>query len=210
VAVPQTISQLVESVAAAWPHEVACVDGDRRVTFTELRDDAVRVAAALAASGVGKDDAIGLWGPNGLEWITVSLGAAYVGARVVPLNTRYRADEAADILNRSRATMLFTVNGFLGNDYVTALRASEIALPHLRTTVLLRCDMHADDVLSLDAFLERAGHLPDVVVTGDDVSHIQYTSGTTGLAKGAMLCHGAKVGTTREWIANVGLGKGDR
>ena len=210
MAVPQTISQLVDAVAAAWPNELACVDGERRVTFAELRRDIVQAAAALAASDVGKDDAIALWGPNTLEWLTVALGAAYVGARVVPLNTRYRADEAADILYRSRATVLFTVNGFLGYDYVSALRASEIALPQLRTTVLLRGNAEDDRAMALDAFLRRAGSLPDVEVTGDDISHIQYTSGTTGRAKGAMLCHGAMVGTTREWIANVELGRGDR
>ena len=172
--------------AAAWPDEMACVDGDRRVSFRELRDEIVRAAAALAASGLQKDDALALWGPNGLEWLTVSLGAAYVGARVVPLNTRYRADEAADILRRSRARMLFTVNGFLGHDYVTALRSSTIDLPHLQETVLLRGD--DEGAISLDTFLQRAGGLPHVTVTGDDVSHIQYTSGTTGPGEGRDCC----------------------
>ena len=211
MAVPQTISELVDCVANAWPDELACVDGERHVSYGELRDEVVRAAAALAASGLHKDDAIALWAPNGLEWITVSLAAAYVGARVVPLNTRYRADEAADILHRSRARMLFTVNGFLGYDYVTSLRSSAIELPQLRETVLLRGEGGGDrDVVPLDAFLQRADGLPRITVTADDVSHIQYTSGTTGRAKGAMLVHGAMVGTTRDWIANVGLGRGDR
>jgi acyl-CoA synthetase (AMP-forming)/AMP-acid ligase II len=93
---------------------------------------------------------------------------------------------------------------------VTALRTSEIALPDLRETVLLCGDDDNNAVLSLDAFMRRSRDLPDVAVTGDDVSHIQYTSGTTGRAKGAMLRHRAMVGTTRDWIANVGLGRGDR
>jgi len=136
--VPQTISELVDAIAVAWPDEMACVDGDRRVTFRELRDDSVRAAAALAASGLRKNDAVALWAPNGLEWITVSLGAAYIGARVVPLNTRYRADEAADILRRSQAKLLFTVNGFLGHDYANSLRPVADELPQLGETVLLR------------------------------------------------------------------------
>ena len=205
---PQTIADLVDAAAVAWPTDLACVDGDRRLSFRELRDEIVRAAAALAASGLQKDDALALWGPNGLEWLTVSLGAAYIGARVVPLNTRYRADEAADILQRSRSRMLFTVNGFLGYDYLTALRSSTTDLPHLQETVLLRGD--DEGAISLDTFLKRAGRLPRVTVTADDVSHIQYTSGTTGRAKGALLCHGAMVGTTRDWAANVGLQRGDR
>ena len=205
---PQTISELVDAVAEEWPDEIACVDGDRRVSYRELRDEAVRAGAALAASGLRKDDAVALWAPNGVEWITVSLGAAYVGARVVPLNTRYRADEAADIVRRSQAKILFTVNGFLGHDYATSLHSRAPELPQLRETVLLRGE--GAHTLAFAAFMHRADGLPNVTVTGDDVSHIQYTSGTTGRAKGAMLCHRAMVGTTREWIANVGLGRGDR
>ncbi|MEO8694351.1 MAG: FadD3 family acyl-CoA ligase [Acidimicrobiales bacterium] len=206
--VPQTISELIDAVAAAWPDQLACVDGDRRVSYRELRDEVVRAGAALAASGVRKDDTIALWAPNGLEWIVVSFGAAYVGARVVPLNTRYRADEAADILRRSRASMLFTVNGFLGHDYVTSLRSRANELPGLHETVLLRGD--GEGAVSLETFMGRGDGLPDAAVAGDDVSHIQYTSGTTGRAKGAMLRHRAMVGTTRDWIANVGLSLGDR
>ena len=206
--VPQTISELVDAVADAWPDELACVDGDQRMSYRQLRDEVVRAGAALAASGLRKDDTVALWAPNGVEWITVSLGAAYVGARVVPLNTRYRADEAADILRRSQARMLFTVNGFLGHDYVTSLRSSAHELPRLREMVSLRGE--GDDAVSFASFMCRGDGLPDVTVTGDDVSHIQYTSGTTGKAKGAMLRHRAMVGTTREWIANVGLSRGDR
>jgi acyl-CoA synthetase (AMP-forming)/AMP-acid ligase II len=206
--VPQTISDLVDSVADAWPDDLACVDGDQRVSYRQLRDESVRAGAALAASGVRKDDTIALWAPNGVEWIIVSLGAAYAGARVVPLNTRYRADEAVDILRRSQAGMLFTVNGFLGHDYVTSLRSSAHELPRLREMISLRGE--GDDAVSFSSFMCRGDGLPDVTVTGDDVSHIQYTSGTTGKAKGAMLRHRAMVGTTREWIANVGLGRGDR
>jgi acyl-CoA synthetase (AMP-forming)/AMP-acid ligase II len=73
---PQTISELIDAVAAAWPDQLACVDGDRRVSYRELRDDIIRAGAALAASGVRKDDTIALWAPNGLEWIVVSFGAA--------------------------------------------------------------------------------------------------------------------------------------
>lgn len=206
--VPQTISELIDEVAAVWPDQLACVDVDRRVTYRELRDEIVRAGAALAASGVRKDDTIALWAPNGLEWITVSFGAAYVGARVVPLNTRYRADEAADILRRSHAKILFTVNGFLGHDYAASLRARAHELPRLQATVLLRGE--GEGTVSFATFMCRGDGLPNVTVTGDDVSHIQYTSGTTGQAKGAMLCHRAMVGTTRDWIANVGLRRGDR
>jgi acyl-CoA synthetase (AMP-forming)/AMP-acid ligase II len=205
---PQTIPELIDSVAAAWPDHLACVEGSRRLTYGSLRESVVAAAAALSASGVRKDDTIALWAPNSVAWMTVSLGASFVGARVVPLNTRYRAAEAADILQRSRAAMLFTVNGFLGYDHADALRAHAAALPHLRETVLL--DGRQSGATEFDAFLRRGRGLPTVALTGDDISHIQYTSGTTGRAKGAMLRHRAMVGTTRDWVANVGLTRDDR
>ena len=205
---PQTIAELVDAVASTWPDELACVDGARRLTYRELRRDITHVAAALAASEVRKDDAIALWAPNSLAWLTVSLGAAYVGARVVPLNTRYRATEAVDILRRSRAVMLFTVNGFLDYRHADAVHSTGEALPHLREVVLL--DGESDAATPFTTFSSRAANLPQVPVTGDDISHIQYTSGTTGRAKGAMLRHRAMVGTTRDWTHNVGLRTGDR
>ena len=205
---PQTISELIDTVAARWPDELACVDGARRVTYRELRDEIVQAAAALAAIDVHKDDAIALWAPNSLSWLTVSLGAAYVGAMVVPLNTRYRATEAVDILRRSRAVTLFTVNGFLGYDHADAVRSNTEALPNLREVVIFAGE--SDAATPFDMFLRGAGDLPRVVVTGDDISHIQYTSGTTGQPKGAMLRHRAMVGTTRDWAQNVGLRPGDR
>ena len=205
---PQTIPELIDAVAATWPDELACVDGARRLTYGELRGDIRHVAAALAASEVRKDDAIALWAPNSLSWLTVSLGAAYVGARVVPLNTRYRATEAVDILRRSRAVMLFTVNGFLDYRHADAVYSTGEALPQLREVVLL--DGESEAATSFASFSNRAGDLPQVLVSGDDISHIQYTSGTTGQAKGAMLRHRAMVGTTRDWTHNVGLRPGDR
>ena len=205
---PQTISELIDTVAATWPDELACVDGDHRLTYRELRRDIVHIAEALAAGEVRKDDAIALWAPNSLSWLTVSLGAAYVGARVVPLNTRYRATEAVDILRRSRAVVLFTVNSFLGYHHADALHSTGEALPHLREVVLL--DGESDRATPFATFSNRAHGLPEVDVGGDDISHIQYTSGTTGQAKGAMLRHRAMVGTTRDWTKNVGLRPGDR
>src|ERR1019366_2706544 len=68
-------------------------------------------------------------------------GAMSAGGVLVPLNTRFRGREAADILARSRARMLLCVNGFLGNDYPAWLRDAGIALPDLAATVVLEGDV---------------------------------------------------------------------
>ena len=137
-------------------------------------------------------------------------GAAYAGARVVPLNTRYKAPEAEDILRRSGARLLFAANDFLGLRYIDELRAAGAELPDLMATIVLQG--HADGAVTWREFAGAGPLAPALAieVAGDDISHVQYTSGTTGRAKGAMLRHRAMAGTTRDWVRNVGLGPEDR
>ena len=80
------------------------------------------VARAALAGGIRVGDRIVIWAPNSLEWMVAALGSLAAGAAIVPLNTRYRAAEAAYILQKSAASLLFTVNGFLDTDYITMLR----------------------------------------------------------------------------------------
>ena len=77
-----------------------------------------------------------IWAPNGAEWVVALVGLQSVGAVLVPLNTRYKGAEAADIVERSRARILVTVDGFLGNHYPAMLAGH--ALPHLERIVVLR------------------------------------------------------------------------
>ena len=98
----------------------------------------------------------------------------------------------------------------LGTDYPAMLHASGVALPELAHTIVLRGDVEPGEQ-SWASFLAEAGDrtlLADV--RPDDISHVQFTSGTTGSPKGAMLRHGALCRTTRDWVANVGLVAGDR
>ena len=118
-------------------------DGTTTLSFRELLAVSNRVAAACIAHGIEPGDRVAVWAPNLWEWIPVALGLQSAGAVLVPLNTRYKGREAAYILGRSRARLLVTVAGFLGNDYVGLLRdAVDVAaeLPDLGTVVVLRTD----------------------------------------------------------------------
>jgi acyl-CoA synthetase (AMP-forming)/AMP-acid ligase II len=128
-----------------------------------------------------------------------ALGVAHAAATLVPINTRSKGAEAADILQRSGASVLLTVPSFLGNDYAAMLRATGEPLPQLRAVVFL------DDLADAAA---ADADLPSC--RPDDISHVQFTSGTTGRPKGAMLRHRALCGTTRDWCRAVGLIAGDR
>ncbi|GLW99205.1 AMP-binding protein [Microtetraspora sp. NBRC 16547] len=116
-----TIPGVLERAARDFPDVEAVVDGPVRVTYAELRDRAREAARAFIAHGVGRGDRIALWAPNSLRWMVTALGVLAAGAVVVPINTRYKGDEARWLLQRSRARMLFVEDGFLGNGYLSML-----------------------------------------------------------------------------------------
>src|SRR5580698_920946 len=116
-----TIPALVASAAASYGAAAAVVDGDRRVSFSELLALSKSAAAVCIEHGVEPGDRVGIWAPNSLDWVVAALGALSAGASLVPLNTRYKGDEAAWILDRSRAKLTFVSPPFLGNDYPAML-----------------------------------------------------------------------------------------
>ncbi len=113
-----TIPAMLRSVAAERPDAEAVVDTSTdpvvRLTFAQVQEHADRITAGLVAAGVQHGDRVAIWAPNCWEWIVTLFGLQGAGAVLVPLNTRYKGVEAADILRRSNAKVLFTVEGFLG------------------------------------------------------------------------------------------------
>ena len=110
-----SIPAMAADAAARFGDADAVVDGDRRVSFTELVGDARRVTGALMASGVEPGDRVAIWSPNRYEWLVAALGTLGAGAAVVPVNTRFKGEEVRYILARSGARVVFTVGEFLGH-----------------------------------------------------------------------------------------------
>jgi len=199
-----TIPALSAEAAEKFGDRIAIVDGDTRLTYAELLEEARRFGAALMASGVAPGDRVAIWAFNSAEWVVAVLGLWQAGAVLVPINTRFKGPEAADILARSRAKLLVTVNDFLGTDYVGMLRSSGAELPDLETTVVIRDP-------SWDDFLGRAAADPSFPsVADDDPSDILFTSGTTGVPKGVVQTHGRTLQVATDWVAMTGLTAGDR
>jgi acyl-CoA synthetase (AMP-forming)/AMP-acid ligase II len=205
---------LVRSAADRFGTAEALVDGDVRLTFDDLAAAVVDAARAFVAAGLEPGDRVAIWSPNVWEWVVAVLGLQSAGGVLVPINTRYKGAEAAYLLDRSRARILVTVNGFLGNDYVAMLDGFE--LPHLERTVILRGDVPAgaqswrDFVANGDAVDRGEVDARVAALTPDTISDILFTSGTTGNPKGAVCTHGQVVRAFADWAAVVGLRHGDR
>jgi acyl-CoA synthetase (AMP-forming)/AMP-acid ligase II len=111
-----SVPGLVAGAAERFGQAEALVDGDLRLSFSELERQALRVTGAAMSAGIGPGDRVGIWAPNMAEWVLAALGLLGAGAVLVPLNTRFKGPEAAYVLRRSRAKALFSVRGFLGID----------------------------------------------------------------------------------------------
>jgi acyl-CoA synthetase (AMP-forming)/AMP-acid ligase II len=211
----ETIPSVLERAATRFADSEALVDGDTRLTFPQLRDAAGDAARALIAAGVEPGERVAIWAPNIGEWVVAALGVYRAGATVVAVNTRFKGQETAHILNTAQAKLLFTVTDFLDTDYVELLRAAE-AVPALEQVVVLR-GQAPDGTAAWTDFLATGADVPaaevdarEAKVSGDDVADVIFTSGTTGRPKGAMLTHAASIAAYDAWTTVVGLRHGDR
>ncbi len=208
---PRTTPGVLDRMAVEFADHDALITDDRSFTFADLRDEVRRAAAAIIGLGVQPGDKVAIWSPNTWHWVIACLAIQYAGAVMVPLNTRYTASEAADILARTEAPVLFGMGRFLGADRVSEL--DRAALPALRHIVRIPID-EADG--TWDEFL--AGPQAEVsevdaraaAVRPDDPSDVLFTSGTTGRSKGVLCAHRQSLAAPAAWAECGQLTSADR
>ena len=210
----RSIAAVVADVVAIHGERVAVVSDGHRVSYRELGEQSDRFAAGLVAVGVEPGDRVAVWAPNSPQWIVAVLGVFAAGGVLVPVNTRFKGNEAADVLRRSGSRVLVTVTDFLDANPLDLLIGAD--LPDLATTVVLAGPVPAG-ALSYEELLGRGGedHQAEVrrrieTLTGDDPSDILFTSGTTGRPKGVVQTQARTLLVASDWGAMTGLRAGDR
>jgi HIP---CoA ligase len=211
----RSIPATLRATAARHAGLDAIVDGDVRLSYGELDRAVLDVARALLSMGVAPGDRVAIWAQNCWQWCVATLGIAAAGAVTVPINTRFRGREAAQLIGDSRPVALFTTTGFLGTDYPSMLRA--VAPEHAALTTIVMSGEVGPGDLSWSEFLSGGAGVADhealarlEAIGPDDVSDIMYTSGTTGFPKGVVQTHGKNLQAMGALAATLDLGPGDR
>src|SRR5437879_10134252 len=202
-----TLGQLLERAAASAPDRIALIAGvpdptlRRQWTYSELYTEAQRTARALLTR-FRTGERIAVWAYNLPEWIMLEFGAGLAGMVLVTVNPGFRANEVEYVLKQSRATGVFVVNSFRGNPMLETVREVAPRCPELREIICF------DD---WPAFIatgdDKRIALP--VVKPTDPVMIQYTSGTTGFPKGALLHHRGLVNNGADTAERMGIDAGD-
>jgi long-chain acyl-CoA synthetase len=174
------------------PKDVAIQYRDRAIAYSELDARSADMAAALAARGIGRGDRVACALPNIPQFVVIALGVWRLGCVLVPINPMYRERELAHQLGDSGARLAFCTQ-----EKSAELAAAAPGVP----IIIVRPD---DSAGGIDFGPEPHEHRPSpVVISAEDHACLMYTSGTTGVAKAAILTHG-NIGfnsqVARDWL----------
>lgn len=226
-----TIPQLLRDAVSRFGPRDAAVFHEQgiRMSYYDLDRAVDELASGLLALGLKKGDRVGIWSPNRFEWVLTQFATARVGLVLVNINPAYRLSELEYALNKVGCKALIAAQSFKTSDYTGMIRklAPELEecqpgrldsakLPHLRSVIIMD-DQPDPGAYSFDDLRNLGGpaqqlRLPEIERTlgPDDAINIQFTSGTTGMPKGATLSHYNIVNNARYVTDRINLSETDR
>ena len=180
-----TIGQVVDRITEADPDKTFVEIGGASYSYREVRESVLRTAAMFREMGVNHGDRVCLFMPNAIEYLYCWFGLSELGAVSVPINTAYRRDETAYILNNAEAVALVT-----DPSLADVAGAAAAMAPSIRHRILRGDEPAGEGWTSFSEAFDQAAPLSErPAVSPDDVSMLVYTSGTTGNPKGVMVTH---------------------
>jgi fatty-acyl-CoA synthase len=226
----ETIGAALKAAAEKWPDTEALVSvhQDIRWTYAELNAKADVLAAGLLALGLRRGDRLGIWSPNNAEWTLTQFATAKIGVILVNINPAYRLSELEYTLNKVGVAALVTPERFKTSEYAAMVEelAPEIVrstgviasarLPHLKHAIQIGGSrrkgwLSFNDIPGLAGNEERRMlAMTERDLDAYDPINIQFTSGTTGLPKGATLSHHNILNNGFFVGRSIGLRQGDR
>jgi acyl-CoA ligase (AMP-forming) (exosortase A-associated) len=200
------LHHLLENAARDAPNALALIDGDRRSTYRDFADAARRAAATLHAHGVAPGDRVAVYLDKSCEESVAIFAASMAGAAIVPINALLRPRQVGHILSDCGVRALITS----GRRHAE-LAATLADIPALQRILLVDQDGGAPDArLVPHAFATSHPAPPPAPRAAHDLAAILYTSGSTGLPKGAMLSHAGLLAGSRIVCRYLGIRDSDR
>jgi fatty-acyl-CoA synthase len=192
------LAGLIDELATTYGDRPAVSFEQETLTFAAFRARARACAKALHVAGVRKGDKVGVLMGNRIEWLVVAMGAQYLGAVLVGLNTWYTDRELSYVLEHADIRIVVTADHFLRHDYIEmfeGLRPWHDKFPQLEQVVVFGRAPHPP-MIAYEAFLKSGESVDDATIDAhaqavdpDDVAYMLYTSGSTSHPKGVMLGH---------------------
>lgn len=199
---PASVHALLLEAVQRNPDGEALVCGDTRLSYRQLLERSGRLAAGMAARGIGRGDRVALLLGNRIEFVVTLFAAARIGAISVPLSVREQTPGLAYMLSHCAASLL------VHEADLAALLPAAGDVPALRARVAAAGSCPGSE--DFDALLSDPGPVPDAApVQEEDTTAILYTSGTTGRPKGAMLTHLGVVHSSMHFQIAMGLTPAD-
>jgi fatty-acyl-CoA synthase len=192
----KTIGLAVKEAAARFGDRLAVTSlfQATQLTYAGLDRLTSQVAASLMALGVKPGDRVAIWSANRWEWLAAHHGAVRIGAILTPINPAFRADELKYILQDAGISVLFASPAFRTYSYIAAIEEVRAEAAVLRSVVLFGGE--SPGMMGWSEFLAAGDAVPEKDLQAaagaadfDAPCNIQYTSGTTGRPKGALLTH---------------------